>query len=66
MIDVARLEPGAKLRLRDGITAEVVENPEDGMWVMVRYITVPDDPAAAGTEDLCHADQILEVLGDAA
>jgi hypothetical protein len=62
MINVAYLEPGTKLRLKGGITAEVVENPGDGMWVMVRYTGVPDDPGVVGTEELVHADQVLEVL----
>ena len=30
MINVVDLEPGTKLRLKGGITAEVVENPGDG------------------------------------
>jgi len=65
VINVAELEPGTKLRLKGGITAEVAENPGDGQWVSVRYIAVPDDPGAVGTEDLVHADQILALAGAA-
>ncbi len=62
MINVADLELGTKLGLKGGITAEIIENPGDGMWVMVRYTAARDDPGAVGTEELVHADQILEVL----
>jgi hypothetical protein len=65
VIDVAKLEPGTKVRLKGGITAEVVENPGDGMWVSVLYVAAPDDPGLVGTEDLAHADQILAVVGEA-
>ena len=45
MIDVLTLKAGDRLKLEDGTTAEVVENMEDGMWVQVRYLEVPRNPA---------------------
>ena len=43
--------------------AEVVENMEDGMWVQVKYLEVPKNPGEAGAIELCHAQDIVSVLG---
>ena len=57
-VNVLDLEPGDKIALRDGAVAEVVANPKDGMWVLVRHITMPQDPSKEGTEDLAFAEDI--------
>ena len=47
MINLRLLEPGIRIALLDGSTAEVVSNPKDGIWRSVRdekqkaNITVP-------------------------
>ncbi len=57
MLAIQNLPPGAKIRLKkDRTVAEVVDNPGDGAWLLIRRIT-PD----AG-EELCHVDDILEVI----
>ena len=38
MLNLATLPVGARVRLKDGGAAEVLENPEDGMWVLVRHL----------------------------
>jgi hypothetical protein len=62
MIDLMMIKAGEKLQLREGITAEVLENMEDGMWLQVRYLEVPKSPAEAGDITLCHAQDIVKVL----
>jgi hypothetical protein len=62
MIDVLILKAGDRLKLEDGTTAEVVENMEDGMWVQVRYLEVPRNPAEVGAIELCHAEDIVKLL----
>ena len=47
-LDLVAIEEGATVRLVGGETAEVVDNPRDGMWILLRYTEVPDDPARAG------------------
>lgn len=37
------LSPGDRLRLADGTTVEVVENPRDGAWVVCRSTADPKD-----------------------
>jgi len=62
MIDVMTIKVGERLQLREGIVAEVLENMEDGMWLQVRYLAVPGHPDDVGTEELCHAQDIVRVL----
>jgi hypothetical protein len=62
MIDVLTINVGDRLLLIEGIVAEVVENMEDGMWLQVRYLEVPKNPAEVGAVELCHAQDIVKVL----
>jgi hypothetical protein len=62
MINVLTLKAGDRLELEDGTLAEVVENMEDGMWVQVRYLQVPRNPAEVGAIELCHAQDIVKLL----
>jgi hypothetical protein len=61
MIELTGVALGSLLRITGGITAEVVELVNDE-WVRVRLIEVPDGAAAPGTEELCHATDIIEVV----
>jgi hypothetical protein len=57
MLAIQNLPPGAKIRLKkDNAVAEVVDNPGDGAWLLIRRLE-PD----AG-EELCHVDDILEAI----
>ena len=62
MINVLQLEPGDRVRLTDQATAEVVSNPRDGVWIMVRYLTAAGHPEQEGTEELVFAETIEELL----
>ena len=59
--NVLDLVPGERVRLADGTTGEVVSNPRDGMWVMVRFIESTADPSQNDTEGLAFAEDIVEV-----
>ena len=61
MINVLDLKVGTKLQLHEGIVAEVVENMEDGMWLQVKYLAVPNSPDEVGAVELCHAQDIISV-----
>ncbi len=65
MINVLDLKVGSKIQLREGVLAEVVENMEDGMWLQVKYLQVPNNPSDVGAIELCHAQDIVK-LADAA
>ena len=62
VINLMLLEDGVKIATIAGATAEVVENPKDGVWVFAKYLTCPDDPSLVGTEDMFFAADIVEVL----
>ena len=64
MIDVAAVKVGTRLRLQEGVVAEVTENMEDGQWLQVRYLESPGRPAEVGLVELCHAQDIVKVLSD--
>ena len=61
MLAIQHLAPGTRLKLTDGSTAEIRENPHDGTWLIVGRL-----PAAEASDggDLIHIDEIDEVLGD--
>jgi hypothetical protein len=46
------LPPGARVELKRGATAEVVGNPGDGAWLLVRIVEAPADPSEVGSEEL--------------
>ncbi len=62
MIELIGIEPGSKLRVVGGITAEVVEAINDE-WVRVRLVEVPEGRGEPGTEELCHATDVIEIVG---
>lgn len=61
MIELIGIEPGARLRVVGGITAEVLEAINDE-WVRVRLVEVLEGRGAVGSEELCHATDVIEVL----
>ncbi len=62
IINLITIAEGAKITTVSGATAEVVNNPKDGVWVFAKYLTSPDDPDLEGTEDMIFAQDIAEVL----
>lgn len=61
-LDLVAIGEGAKVKLRDGEIAEVVDNPRDGMWILLRYLDAPDDPARIGEEELVFWADVLGVV----
>ena len=60
MIELTGVVPGSKLRIVGNITAEVLEIVNDE-WARVRLTEVPQGGPAIGTEELCHATDIIEL-----
>ena len=59
MLDVTQLQPGTRLRLAGGVTAEVEENLGNGEWLRVRLLDPAGTPAPT---ELCHATDIVEIV----
>jgi hypothetical protein len=64
MIDVTTIQVGTRLKLQEGVVAEVLENMEDGQWLQVRYLESPGRPGEIGTVELCHAQDVVKVLSE--
>jgi hypothetical protein len=64
MIDLTDTKVGTKLKLQEGVVAEVTENMEDGQWLQVRYLESPGRPSEVGTVELCHAQDIIKILSE--
>ena len=62
VINLITIEEGSTISTIGGATAEVVNNPKDGVWVFAKYLTSPEDPDLVGTEDMIFAQDIAEVL----
>ena len=60
-VNLRELQVGERIKLTGDIIVEVIENPEDGMWVRGKYISVPGNPAAENTEDQVFAGDVLEM-----
>ena len=58
-VEVRTVSPGTKLRLTDGSIVEVTQNPEDGYWIIARYIESPEEPSRVGSEDTVFWSDIL-------
>ena len=64
MIDLTDIKVGARLKLQEDVIAEVIENMNDGEWVQVRCLESPSRPEEVGTVELCHAQDVVKVLGE--
>jgi hypothetical protein len=64
MIDVMAIKVGTRLKLQEGVIAEVTENMEDGQWLQVRYLESPGRPEDVGLVELCHAQDVIKVLSE--
>jgi hypothetical protein len=59
LVAIQELEPGTTIRLRGEVVAEVIENPRDGMWIVVRYLETAEGPVAGERIEMAGADDVL-------
>lgn len=62
IVNLITIAEGATIATVHGATAEVISNPKDGVWVVAKYLTSPDDPQLVGSEDMIFAQDIAAVL----
>ena len=62
VVNLMLLDPGANIMVSNGATAEVISNPKDGVWVVVKYLSSPGDPTLEGTEDMVFAQDVVRIL----
>lgn len=52
---------GLTIQLVNGARAEIVGNPHDGAFLLVRYVEHPDDASKVGEEELVFFNEVKEV-----
>ena len=62
VINVLALAPGTRVRLVGDAIAEVVANPQDGVWLLLRYVAAPGNPEQVGTEEMVFAEDVLDIM----
>ena len=60
MISLQDLKAGARIRLSDSRIVSVVDNPRDGLWLIVG----PDGAAGDAPAEMVHVDDVKEVIDD--
>jgi hypothetical protein len=58
-VNLRELVPGERVKMGD-VVIEVVDNPQDGMWIRGKYISFPGNAALEGTEDQFFAADISD------
>jgi hypothetical protein len=56
------LPEGLSIRLADGATGEIVGNPGDGAYLLVRILASPDHPSRVGDEEYVFFSDVQKVL----
>lgn len=59
-VNLRDLQVGERVKLAGDVVVEVVENPQDGMWVRGKYVTFPGNAALEGQMDQIFAADVLE------
>ena len=60
-VNIRLLAVGTRVMLANGAEAEIVSNPNDGVWLFARYLSPDGDPAMAGEEEMIFAQDVVEV-----
>ena len=61
LINLMDIEHGTRVNLPDDALGEVVANPRDGSWIIVKYIESPSDSSKVGQEEPIFAEDVLGV-----
>ncbi len=56
------LPEGVKIRLLNGAVGEVLANPHDGAYVLVKFLEHPQDPAKVDEEEFVFFNEVKEVV----
>lgn len=62
-VNIRTLAAGTRVMLASGDEAEIVSNPNDGVWLFARYVTSAADPGMVGQEEMIFAQDVVEVRG---
>jgi hypothetical protein len=60
-VNIRDLAVGTRVLLSNGVEAEILSNPGDGVWLFGRCLSAVDDTARPGEEEMIFAQDIVEV-----
>jgi hypothetical protein len=60
-VNVLNLIPGQQVKLEGDIIAEVVENMGDGLWIRVKYLSIPGNSSLVGAQEQVFATDVVAV-----
>ncbi len=55
-----QLPEGTRIRLLNGALGEIVANPGDGGFILVKFLEHPGDPSKVGEEDYVFFNEVRE------
>ena len=62
VVNLMELKVGERVSLVDDAIAEVVDNPRDGSWIIVKYIESPSDPSKIDSEEPVFAADVFGIV----
>ncbi|MSQ26890.1 MAG: hypothetical protein EXR51_01960 [Dehalococcoidia bacterium] len=57
------LPEGTKLTLLNGAVGEIIANPHDGGWVLIKFQEHPHDPSKVGQEEYVFFNEVQTAAG---
>ncbi|MEK7945985.1 hypothetical protein WKR98_14605 [Pigmentiphaga sp. YJ18] len=63
-LNLIDIKPGARLRTNEGAIVELIENPQDGVWLICRYVEHPSEPELVGDDEQTVFAQDIVGLAD--
>jgi hypothetical protein len=54
------LPEGTTIKLLNGAVAEIIANPHDGGFILVKFLEHPKDPSKVGEEDYVFFNEVRE------
>ena len=54
------LPEGTRITLLNGAVGEIIANPHDGGYILVKFLTHPQDPSKVGEEDYVFFNEVRE------
>ncbi len=56
------LPEGLKIKFTNGAIGEIVGNPRDGAYLLVRFLEHPEDPSKVGEEEVVYMAEVEGVV----
>ncbi len=61
-INIAVLEVGTKVVLADGDILQIVDNPQDGMWIVCRRLTRSGEIVQDDAEETVFVHDVVDIV----